>query len=133
MNGKFKRMLMKSRRLAKRAAITRQLIDRSCAAPKGAIAADPAFLHHMNYSNIIHWYIDQPFICRDCGVAELWKASARKRYVENWGGHTDARAIRCRACRNTERERKAEARKRSEIGMRLKLSRSQALAQNVSQ
>lgn len=123
MNGKQKRTWIKTRRLAKRVAEKRSLAPPINAMPKGAVAANHALLCHMNYSNVVDWYIDQPFICRDCGIADLWKAVAQKRYVESWGGHTDARAVRCRACRQKERERIALARVRSAEGLRLKLQR----------
>jgi hypothetical protein len=132
MNGKQKQIYLKERRSAKRATVKRLCAPQANAILKGAIAANHELLRHMNYSNVIAWYIDQPFTCRDCGIAELWKATDQKRYVEIWGGHTDARAVRCRACRRKERERVALARARREEGMRLKLSRSQNTLRLVS-
>jgi hypothetical protein len=127
MNGKQKRIFLKERRLAKRVVAKRSLASPVNAIPKGAIAADHTLLRHVNYSDVVNWYIDQPFVCRDCGIADLWKAAEQKRYVESWGGHTDARAVRCRACRRKERERIALARARSEEGMRLKLMGAQGV------
>jgi Probable zinc-ribbon domain len=121
MNGKQKRIFLKAHRQAKRDAAKRLRVPLN-AIPKGAIAADRSLHAHINSYSIVDWYVDQPFTCRDCGITEIWKAAKQKRYVESWGGHTAARATRCSACRKKERERKAEARARSEEGLRLKLS-----------
>ncbi len=133
MNGKQKRIYLKERRSAKRATVKRLYAPQLNAIPKGAVAANHGLLRHMNYSNVIAWYIDQPFTCRGCGIAELWKATDQKRYVESWGGHSDARAVRCRECRRKERGRVALARALSEEGVRLKLLRLQSTLKSADQ
>lgn len=66
------------------------------------------------------YYEDQPFICKDCGKSEVWKASQQKWWYEVAGGLFETKAIRCRKCRATERTRKAEARRVHLDGIRNK-------------
>ena len=69
-----------------------------------AIAAEPAKLGHINtYGALPEYYIDRPFICRQCGKRQIWKARDQKWYYEEAGGHIDARAVECRACRQSKR------------------------------
>ncbi|MDR3212372.1 MAG: zinc-ribbon domain-containing protein [Azoarcus sp.] len=56
------------------------------------------------------FYRDKPFICKDCGAVEIWKAWQQKWWYEQRQGDPDSTAVRCRACRIRERERKTEAR-----------------------
>jgi len=65
-----------------------------------AVAADPSKLAHINtYGALPEFYIDQPFSCRDCGKAEIWRAADQKWYYEEAKGHIDAKAVRCHDCR----------------------------------
>jgi hypothetical protein len=63
------------------------------------------------------YYTDTPFVCRDCGKQELWKATQQKWWYEVAKGNVESRAIRCRSCRRKEQERKAEARRQQLKGM----------------
>lgn len=66
----------------------------------GALAADPRKLKHINtYGSLPEYYIDRPFICRQCGKREIWLARDQKWYYEDAKGHMDARAVECHACR----------------------------------
>ena len=56
-------------------------------------------------------YLDQPFTCQDCGVAQLWTASQQKWWIEVARGDVWTQASRCRPCPWRERERRAEARR----------------------
>lgn len=56
-------------------------------------------------------YVDQPFTCGDCGVAEIWHATQQQWWYEVAKGGVWTTATRCRACRRRERERRAQARK----------------------
>jgi Probable zinc-ribbon domain len=125
MNGKQKRIFLKERRLAKRVAALPSATSRIAQIPKGAVLADRLLHAHISSYGFVECYVDQSFTCRGCGIDEIWKATAQKRYVEIYKGHFDARAIRCRICRQNERERKANARAQSEEGLRLKLTRLQ--------
>jgi len=74
-----------------------------------AVKADHARLTHVNtYGALPDYYIDQPFVCRDCGGPQIWRAEDQKWYYEEAKRHTDARAVRCRACRVARRDRSIE-------------------------
>ena len=65
-----------------------------------AVAADPEKLGHINtYGELPDYYIDRPFICRDCGKREIWRAADQKWYYEEAKGHVDSRAVECHDCR----------------------------------
>jgi len=66
--------------------------------------SDPAFV-------VRGFYLDLPFTCRDCGRHEVWSATQQKWWYEVAGGDVWTTAVRCRACRRKERERKNEARR----------------------
>ncbi len=53
------------------------------------------------------FYLPLPFICRDCGVEEIWAAKQQKLWYEKWQGPQHSMAVRCRACRKIKRERQA--------------------------
>ena len=65
------------------------------------------------YSSAPEYYYDIAFTCCDCKSDENWTASQQKWWYEEAGGYFFAGAIRCRECRETERERKREARKQA--------------------
>jgi hypothetical protein len=74
-----------------------------------AVKADHSRLEHINtYGTLPDYYIDQPFICRDCAKEEIWRASDQKWYYEEAKGHIDARAVRCHACRVSRRKENIE-------------------------
>jgi hypothetical protein len=73
------------------------------------------------------FYRDRAFICKDCGSEEIWTARRQKWWFEEMHGDPDSTAIRCRACRIKERQRKMEARRISEEGMKRKLERMQGI------
>ena len=101
------------------------------------VPADPAKLnignsytlwfHHDDVLTCIdghYYYTDRPFTCKDCGQACVWRAEDQKWWYEEMHGLLDATAVRCRACRIRERERKAEARRVSEEGKKRKLAQN---------
>jgi hypothetical protein len=57
------------------------------------------------------YYIDTPFRCVDCGKEEVWTGTQQKWWYEVAKGFAYSSAIRCRACRHKERQRRAEARR----------------------
>lgn len=72
-----------------------------------AVKAHPSKLDHINtYGTLPEYYIDQPFVCRDCGREEIWRASDQKWYYEEAKGHIDAKAVRCHECRATRKKNK---------------------------
>ena len=65
-----------------------------------AVPANHDQLDHIKtYGELPDYYLDRPFICRQCGKPEIWKATDQKWYYETAKGHIDARAIECHACR----------------------------------
>lgn len=80
--------------------------------PRGAVLADPAALAHNNTgSRLPRFYVDRIVVCRDCGTEEVWPAERQKWWYEEAKGGIDTRAVRCRACRERENERRAAARR----------------------
>jgi hypothetical protein len=59
------------------------------------------------------YYLDTPFKCVGCGVDEVWTATQQKWWYEVAKGFWYSHAIRCRACRKKQREKKEDARRRS--------------------
>ena len=75
------------------------------------LPVDPSKLQMGNtYESPPEYYYDIPFTCRDCGSSELWTAAQQKWWYEEAGGYFFTTAIRCRPCRQAERQRKQEAR-----------------------
>ncbi|WP_202814671.1 zinc-ribbon domain containing protein [Bradyrhizobium tropiciagri] len=56
-------------------------------------------------------YRPEPFVCKDCGVAEVWTPLQQKWWYETAKGDVFTKAVRCRACRTRERVRKSAARR----------------------
>lgn len=68
--------------------------------PTGAVLADQNELKHINtYGELPAFYVDKPFVCRDCGAEEVWTAEQQKWWYEVAKGHIDSTAVRCRTCR----------------------------------
>ena len=95
-----------------------KLLDRGWIAstediPPGCVPVDPDLIRYgWSYDGPLY-YIDRPFTCRDCGVLEIWKAEDQQWYYEVVQASVHHTAVRCRSCRHSERERKAEARTRA--------------------
>lgn len=68
------------------------------------------------------YYLPVCFRCRDCGGNEVWTAKRQKWWYETMQGDQYSTAVRCRACRAVERDRKALARLRSQLGLELKMT-----------
>ncbi|GIQ72779.1 hypothetical protein BraRD5C2_12150 [Bradyrhizobium sp. RD5-C2] len=56
-------------------------------------------------------YRPEPFVCKDCGVAEVWTPLQQKWWYETAKGDVFTKAVRCRACRTRARARKSAARR----------------------
>ncbi len=98
--------------------------DENTVPPRGAVLADPAQLTHNNtYDLLPRFYVDKAIICRTCGKEEVWPANRQKWWYEVAKGNIFTQAVLCRACRNKEKERKAEARKVHLDGIAKKRSR----------
>ncbi len=70
-----------------------------------------------SYTNPPDYYYDTEFVCQDCGIQQVWTAMQQKWWYEEAGGYFFSTAIRCRACRCQERERKAKAREIHRSGL----------------
>jgi hypothetical protein len=84
--------------------------------PYGTVPVNPAALRPTNsYGEpdfvTRGFYLDHPFICKDCRKEEIWTAAQQKWWYEIAKGEVWSGAIRCRACRRRERERRAAARR----------------------
>lgn len=120
-SGKQRRQDIKAKRLAKqtvaseravasRAAAQAQLdaaaggerVDTTALAPDGSYDV-PDFVTR-------GYYVDCPFVCQDCGKAEVWTATQQQWWYEVAKGGVWTTARRCRPCRRLERERRAAAR-----------------------
>jgi len=74
--------------------------------PPGAVLADQGELEHINtYGTLPNYYINIPFVCRDCGTEEIWTAEQQKWWYEVAKGHIDSTAVRCRPCRQKHKHR----------------------------
>ena len=74
----------------------------------GLVLANQSKLQHIQLcvGTLPKYYVDKPFKCKDCGSKEIWKAVKQKHYFEEMKGkHLDAVAIRCKHCRNVEKQR----------------------------
>lgn len=65
------------------------------------------------YSSPPTYWEDVAFTCKDCGSAEVFTAAQQKWWYEDAGGYFFAAAVRCRPCREKERDRVAIARQRA--------------------
>jgi hypothetical protein len=80
--------------------------------PPGAVFADPAALAHNNtYDLLPKFYVDRAIVCRQCGTEEVWPAERQKWWYEVAKGNINTRAVLCRACRESKKSEKAEARR----------------------
>jgi len=124
-SGKQRREEIKAKRLVRlRAAQAPNPFMPIKTVPLGAVAVDPAQLAHNNtYGLLPSYYIDTPFVCKDCGAHEIWTAKQQKWWYEIAKGPIDSRAVRCRPCRLLERARVEEARRVSQAGMALKIAK----------
>ena len=61
--------------------------------------------------DIPDYYRDKSFACVDCGRHQVWTAKKQKQWYEEAKGEIESRAIRCRKCRDKERQRKSDARR----------------------
>ena len=125
-SGKQRRAELDAKRQARadRAALNRVLAARAALeqeAARGAPVNRAALAPHNSYFDpdfvTRGFYADQPFICMDCGKAEVWRARQQKWWYEVAKGDVFTIARRCRACRRRERERREAARRVHQEGL----------------
>lgn len=56
------------------------------------------------------YYVDMPFHCKSCGIAQVWTETQQKWWYESAKSDVWAVAVMCRPCRRRERARRAEVR-----------------------
>ncbi len=66
------------------------------------------------------FYLDQHFVCKDCGIVQTWAATQQKWWYEVIKGDVWTTAVRCRPCRKKEAERKFLARTVHLEGIKMK-------------
>lgn len=79
--------------------------------PEDALPVDPDQINLGGSYFRPLFFSDQPFICGDCGKAEVWKAADQQWYFEISRAPYYQTAVRCRDCRAKERKRKQAARR----------------------
>jgi len=91
----------------------------------GLVLAEAKELEHNNtYGLLPTHYLDMPFTCVDCSSAEVWTAKQQKWWYEIAKGNINSTAVRCRPCRKSKQEIKAEARRVHLEGLENKNSNS---------
>ena len=97
---------MKKKKGLKRKKKKEKKLEQLNTIPEGAILVNPAELSpNHSYRSPPVYYIDQEFICRDCGSNELWTATQQKWWYD---------AVRCRSCREKVKEEKERQKKHME-------------------
>lgn len=66
------------------------------------------------------YYVDMPFNCKSCGIAQVWTETQQKWWYETAKGDVWAVAVLCRPCRRREKARRAEARETHLSGLSAK-------------
>lgn len=74
------------------------------APPRAIIVADASQQAPNNSYSGLSYYQDQPFVCVDCGKADVWTARQQKWWYDVAKGSIYSTAKRCRACRKRRRE-----------------------------
>lgn len=110
-SGKQRRAEIKAARLRRAA---RAKVAVKLCRPLKTVPVDPtAFAPNNSYGETdFQWrgyYQDEPFRCRDCGADCVWNAEDQKWWYEVIKGSLYTTAVRCKACRAIERQRKAMA------------------------
>lgn len=125
-SNKQRRQEIKAQRLRRIVKKTRAVNARPVDRPIGTVAVTPLLLRRNNSYGIPDfvqrgYYQDRPFRCKDCGIEEVWTTAQQRWWYEVAQGDVWTVAVRCRPCRQRERERKAEARRIHGEGLAVKL------------
>lgn len=106
-SGKQRKAEIRKARL-KKAEKSKGIIDvYSLPIPADAVKADSEALAHDSYFvRRPLFYVDRPFICKDCDSNELWTAKQQKWWYEIAKGSLESVAVRCRSCRNRIKDEK---------------------------
>ena len=66
------------------------------------------------------YYVDMPFNCKSCGVAQVWTETQQKWWYESAKGDVWTKAVMCLACRKREQARRSKAREAHLGGLAVK-------------
>ncbi|MGQ5522001.1 zinc-ribbon domain containing protein [Chitinimonas sp. PSY-7] len=109
-SGKQKRTAIMARRKMRRDTITKAvLIDISGQPrPMATLPVNPAALAHFNSYDVplfigLGYYEDLCFVCRDCGVKQVWSAEQQQWLYETAKGYVYSTAVRCLTCQRERR------------------------------
>lgn len=128
-NKKSKTEKLKQNQLA-RALAGIDTTNPNVAPPLGAVLADAQELAHNNtYGRLPRFYVDKLVVCRQCSTEEVWPAERQKWWYEVAKGNINTDAVLCRACRDKEKQRKAEARRVHLEGLKKKHKSSRDIKQ----
>lgn len=94
-----------------------ETVDRAALAPDGSYSV-PVYVER-------GYYVDVPFVCRECGAPQTWTASQQKWWYEVAKGGVWTTARLCRPCRQRELARREEARRVAEEGRARKARRDE--------
>ncbi|MCC8998351.1 MAG: zinc-ribbon domain-containing protein [Candidatus Contendobacter sp.] len=124
-SNKQRRQEIKAQRLQRVERKARRVNARPVDRPVGTVTVTPALLRRNNSDGIPDfvqrgYYQDRPFRCKNCGVEELWTTAQQRWWYEVAQGDVWTTAVRCRPCRQHERERKTEARRSHQEGLAAK-------------
>lgn len=50
------------------------------------------------------YYVPRPFVCKSCGIAQVWTETQQKWWYEVAKGQVYSTAVRCRQCRAKDRQ-----------------------------
>jgi hypothetical protein len=107
-NKRKKKILKEKKTARKRTTLARQgRLANGVPMPPGAIAADLSKQSPKSAFSARFFYADVEFTCNDCGAEEVWTAKQQKWYYEVARGTIYAKPVRCRSCRNKDRDKKA--------------------------
>lgn len=131
-SNKQRRQEIKAQRLCRIVKKTRAVNVRPVDRPIGTVVVTPLLLRRNNSYGIPEFVqrgysMDHPFRCKDCGKEEIWTAAQQQWWYEVAQGDVWTTAVCCRACRQRERERKAEARRIHQEGRATKRALAQGL------
>ena len=108
-SNKQRRAELRARRAARQAAVDRQArLDQHDAEQAKGLPVDLGVLRRNGSYTIPDfvargYYLDKPFICRGCGVDQVWTAAQQKWWYEVALGDTSTGAGYCRPCRRQRR------------------------------
>jgi len=95
--------------------------------PRGSVQVDRLMLAPYSSYGVPHfvergYYLDTPFVCRDCGSHEVWTAEQQKWWYEVARGYVYSTARRCLACRRMHRSGRAISKNNNDNNIGLKAS-----------